>query len=127
MLRDIILNFVIAGRDTTAVTLSWMIYRLTQHPEVADKLYEELQKFEEQKKRVSGQGSPAAGDSGNLDDQAFLKQVTEFAELLTYEELAKLNYLHATVTETLRLHPAVPQVITRLTFRSEFEESRSVA
>ena len=33
-LRDMILSFVIAGRDTTACTLSWLLYELSQNPEV---------------------------------------------------------------------------------------------
>ena len=41
-LRDMILNFVIAGRDTTAATLSWFFYMMTCHPEVGDKIMEEL-------------------------------------------------------------------------------------
>lgn len=38
-LRDIFLNFVIAGRDTTAILLSWAVYELTQHPEYEEALY----------------------------------------------------------------------------------------
>jgi hypothetical protein len=37
-----ILNFIIAGRDTTAATLSWFFYMMTCHPEVGDKIVEEL-------------------------------------------------------------------------------------
>jgi fatty acid omega-hydroxylase len=33
-LRDLVLNFLIAGRDTTAQALSWTIYCLSEHPEV---------------------------------------------------------------------------------------------
>jgi cytochrome P450 len=31
-LRDIILNFMIAGKDTSANTLSWFIYMLCKNP-----------------------------------------------------------------------------------------------
>jgi len=41
-LRDLMMNFVIAGRDTTANALSWAFYRLTQHPDVEQKLIEEI-------------------------------------------------------------------------------------
>eukprot|EP00661_Eupelagonemidae_sp_cell13_P006113 gene6113-2457_t len=44
-LRDIILNFLIAGRDTTANALSWAFYRLCIHPEVQEKAYEEIRKL----------------------------------------------------------------------------------
>lgn len=33
-LRDLVLNFLIAGRDTSAQALSWAIYCLSEHPEV---------------------------------------------------------------------------------------------
>lgn len=41
-LRDIILNFIIAGRDTTAQALSWSIYLLCQHPHVVEKFVVEI-------------------------------------------------------------------------------------
>ena len=36
-LRDTVLNFIIAGRDTTAQTLSWALYYLLMHPRVEAK------------------------------------------------------------------------------------------
>jgi cytochrome P450 len=41
-LRDEILTFLLAGHETTAVSLSWTWYLLSEHPEVARKLREEL-------------------------------------------------------------------------------------
>lgn len=41
-LRDIVLNFVIAGRDTTAQALSWTFYMLMCHPRVEAKLLDEI-------------------------------------------------------------------------------------
>lgn len=41
-LRDEVLNVFLAGHDTTAITLSWSFYLLSQHPEAARKLQEEL-------------------------------------------------------------------------------------
>eukprot|EP01104_Vermistella_antarctica_P008145 TRINITY_DN2036_c0_g1_i1.p1 TRINITY_DN2036_c0_g1~~TRINITY_DN2036_c0_g1_i1.p1 ORF type:complete len:469 (+),score=81.14 TRINITY_DN2036_c0_g1_i1:198-1604(+) len=42
-LRDTILNFFIAGRDTTAVLLSWTFYLLSQNPRVEKKLRAEIE------------------------------------------------------------------------------------
>lgn len=39
------LNFVIAGRDTTAQALSWTFYNLCLHPRVEQKLLEEINEF----------------------------------------------------------------------------------
>jgi cytochrome P450 len=41
-LRDEILTFLLAGHETTAVSLSWTWYLLSQHPEVEQKLHQEL-------------------------------------------------------------------------------------
>ena len=37
-LRDITLNFIIAGKDTSANTLTWFFYLLCKHPLVQEKL-----------------------------------------------------------------------------------------
>ncbi|CAN1794285.1 Cytochrome P450 704B1 [Linum perenne] len=88
-LRDVVLNFVIAGRDTTATTLSWAVYMIMTHDHIAEKLYTELKDFE--------------------SDRAKEENVMQYAGLLNYDSLGKLHYLHAIITETLRLYPAVPQ------------------
>ena len=43
MLRDQIVAVLLAGRDTTACTLSWLFYELSRHPEVTKKLRQEVQ------------------------------------------------------------------------------------
>ena len=41
--RDEVIGMLIAGRESTALVLSWTWYLLSQHPEVESKLLEELQ------------------------------------------------------------------------------------
>lgn len=86
-LRDIILSFVIAGKDTTAVTLSWFVYMLCKHQNIQEKVAEEVRKIT----KMEGVG-----------------KFSELAASLTEESLERLQYLHAALTETLRLYPAVP-------------------
>ncbi|CAD6259926.1 unnamed protein product [Miscanthus lutarioriparius] len=86
-LRDIILNFVIAGRDTTAGTLSWFLYVLCRNQHIQDRVAEEV--------RAATSG---AGDLG----------APELVACLTDDAISKMHYLHAALTETLRLYPAVP-------------------
>ncbi|KAK6139356.1 hypothetical protein DH2020_026902 [Rehmannia glutinosa] len=100
--RRVVLNFVIAGRDTTATTLAWAIYMIMSHEDVADKLYSELKDFEED--RAVEEGVSLVNDQESFDQRAM-----QFAGLLSYDSLGKLYYLHAVITETLRLYPAVPQ------------------
>lgn len=37
-IRDIMLNFLIAGRDTTAILLTWTTYHVVSNPRVYEKL-----------------------------------------------------------------------------------------
>jgi len=41
-LRDLVLNFLIAGRDTTAQALSWSVFCLSEHPEAETKARQEV-------------------------------------------------------------------------------------
>ncbi|CAN6249803.1 unnamed protein product [Urochloa humidicola] len=86
-IRDIILNFVIAGRDTTAGTLSWFLYVLCRNDPVQDRIAEEVR----------------AVTTGDRD-----VGVQELAASLTEDAISKMHYMHAALTETLRLYPAVP-------------------
>lgn len=86
-LRDIVLNFVIAGRDTTAGTLSWFFYMLCKHPDIQEKVAQEVKEATKIKGEVT---------------------MDEFAKCLSEEALNSMHYLHAALTETLRLYPAVP-------------------
>nr|AGT16154.1 hypothetical protein SHCRBa_046_L16_R_150 [Saccharum hybrid cultivar R570] len=86
-LRDIILNFMVAGRDTTAGTLSWFLYVLCGNQDIQDRIAEEVR----------------AATSGDGDLGA-----PELVACLTDDAVSKMHYLHAALTETLRLYPAVP-------------------
>lgn len=78
VLRDQLVAVLLAGRDTTAVTLSWLFYELSKHPEVVKKLQNEIQS------RVGLNREP------------------------TYDDLKSMRYLQHTLNETLRLYPVVP-------------------
>lgn len=85
-LRDIALNFVIAGKDSTSGTMAWFFYMLCKHPSVQEKVAREVAETVE-----------AAGAGAE-----------EFAANITEEALEKMQYLHAALSETLRLYPAAP-------------------
>ena len=42
-LRDMVLNFLIAGRDTTAAASMWLIYEISQHPKAEATLLKEIE------------------------------------------------------------------------------------
>lgn len=75
VLRDQLVAILLAGRDTTAVTLSWLFYELSQRPKVVEKLQQEIESF------VGLRREP------------------------TYSDLKNMRYLQHTLNETLRLYP----------------------
>ncbi|KAJ6563339.1 cytochrome P450 [Mycena vulgaris] len=78
MLRDEILNISVAGRDTTASLLTFVIYMLSGHPEVLAKVRSEI------------------------------LTTVGLARAPTPEDFREMKYLRAVLNETLRLYPPVP-------------------
>ncbi|KAI9024627.1 cytochrome P450 [Hyaloraphidium curvatum] len=87
-LKDVAINFLLAGRDTTAQTLCWVFYNLHSHPEVEKKTRDELMG----KLARSEQKDPASPP----------------VVLPGYDDMSKLKYTTAVFNEVLRLHPNVP-------------------
>nr|GMC90912.1 cytochrome P450 704C1-like isoform X1 [Ipomoea batatas] len=86
-LRDVTLNFMVAGKDTTAISLSWFIYMLCKHPSIQEKVAREIKEVTKVDK---------------------ITDIEEFAVNMPEEALEKMQYLHAALTETLRLCPVLP-------------------
>jgi cytochrome P450 len=84
MVADAALNYLSAGRDTTAQALTWAFYLLMRHPGVVTKLHDELRPL----------AIDSEGGSGKLDASS-LRPTT-------------LQYAMAVFYETLRLYPPVP-------------------
>lgn len=80
-----LISFELPLSDTTAATLTCLFYELATHPDSLKTLQDEV-------------------------DRAFKNQTTP--DLAT---LGKLEYLNATINEALRLHPAVPSGVQRMT------------
>ncbi|KAJ7499687.1 cytochrome P450 monooxygenase pc-2 [Mycena latifolia] len=78
VIRDSIFNILIAGRDTTAATLTFGVYVLAEHPEIMERLRKEI-----------------LSTVGN-------------SKMPTYDDLRSMKYLRAFINETLRLYPPVP-------------------
>ncbi|BBN07142.1 protein MpCYP704-like11 [Marchantia polymorpha subsp. ruderalis] len=106
-IRDDVLSFIMAGRDSTSSVLAWFIYCLVSKPEVAEKIYDELCAFE-----ARHQPTPTL-NSVHASEGEFSERIQQFVDLLTFEEVtsttSNFQYLHAAITETIRLYPVVPQ------------------
>ncbi|TPX55746.1 hypothetical protein PhCBS80983_g05075 [Powellomyces hirtus] len=79
-LVDVVLNFIIAGRDTTAQALSWTIWLLSRNPHAERALLEEIDAV--------------------LDADS---------DLPSYDQIKLMKYAKAVFSEALRLYPSVPR------------------
>ena len=82
VIRDQIVAVLLAGRDTTAGTLSFLFHELSQHPEIVFKLRQEILRT------VGSHRVP------------------------TYDDLKGMGYLQHCLSETMRMYPAVPFNVT---------------
>ncbi|KAI4334261.1 hypothetical protein L6164_018972 [Bauhinia variegata] len=77
-LRDIVVSFLLAGRDTVAAALTGFFYLLSNHPQVESLIREELD-------RIMDPGQAVA----------------------CFEQMRRMHYLTAAVYESMRLYPPV--------------------
>lgn len=82
-LRDIVISFILAGRDTTSTALTWLFWILSSRPDVKREIREEVKGIRRRKGKKVG-------------------------EAFEYEELKEMNYLQAAILEAMRLYPPVP-------------------
>lgn len=86
-LRDFCISFILAGRDTSSVALSWFFWLLQKHPTVEMQILNEITQI--------------INNKGDLKEP-----VTDF--VFGIDELKQMDYLQAALTESLRLYPSVP-------------------
>lgn len=97
IVADSAMNYLSAGRDTTAQSLTWTFYALMRHPNIATNLYNELL-------------------------AAFPHNPTHIA--LSFDDIAstRLPYTLAVFNETLRHYPPVPVELKECTTPTTFPD-----
>lgn len=89
-LKDILLSFVLAGREAVASGVTFFMWLLCAHPRVEKAVLEEIKGILKDRQSNGGQGDTA--------------EVGTFS----YDEIKKMNYMHAALSESMRLYPPVP-------------------
>ncbi|KAI4732129.1 benzoate 4-monooxygenase cytochrome-like protein P450 [Aureobasidium sp. EXF-10728] len=89
-------SLIIAGSDSTAISLSGVFYYILQNPHVYKKLLEEID---------------SADAAGLLDSN---HDTTGAGDVVPFPAANKLNYLDAVVNESFRMHPAVGLLLERV-------------
>ncbi|KAF5277804.1 hypothetical protein FQR65_LT03785 [Abscondita terminalis] len=79
-IRNEVDTFMFAGHDTTTSAISFTLYCLSKHPELQDKVFEEI--------------SEILGENEST--------------LLSYENLQQMKYMEQFIKEVLRMYPPVP-------------------
>ncbi|VAI29980.1 unnamed protein product [Triticum turgidum subsp. durum] len=82
-LRDIVLSFLIAGRETSSSALTWFFWLVSSRPDVVARIADEV-------RSVRSMAGTRPGDP------------------FTFDALRDMRYLHAALTESMRLYPPVP-------------------
>ncbi|KAL6543053.1 hypothetical protein OROHE_010573 [Orobanche hederae] len=85
-LRDICVNFILVGRDTSSVALSWFFCLLSRNPALEERIVEEI--------------CGIVRERGEVEEKEKI--------VFKAEEVKKMEYLHAALSEALRLYPSVP-------------------
>ena len=89
-LQDVVTNFLLAGRDTTSAALTWFFWLVSGRPDVS-KIVDEVRRVR------ASRSSRHGGGTGETTATAF-----------TFDELREMHYIHAAITESMRLYPPVP-------------------
>ncbi|KAL6867579.1 hypothetical protein ACP4OV_015603 [Aristida adscensionis] len=85
-LRDVVISFLLAGRETTSSALTWFFWLLSSRPGVARRIRDEVAAVRARRPQ-----------DGLRDGVGF-----------DLDELREMHYVHAAITESMRLYPPVP-------------------
>ncbi|XP_065864586.1 alkane hydroxylase MAH1-like [Euphorbia lathyris] len=83
-IRDMVVNLMVAGRDTTSAALFWTFWLISTNPSSQKKILEEMEHH--------------FGSDNNDDKLRFFN----------FEKMEQLVYLHGVVCEALRFYPSIP-------------------
>ena len=82
-LRDVVISFLLAGRETTSSALTWFFWQ-SSRPDVERRIRDEVAAVRARR--------PGPGRGAGFD----------------LDELREMHYVHAAITESMRLYPPVP-------------------
>ncbi|KAL1538037.1 cytochrome P450 71D9-like [Salvia divinorum] len=86
-IKAVLVDMFVAGTDTSATTVEWAMSQMIRNPSTLNKAQEEVRRV--------------------FDDKGYIDE----------EKFDELKYLKLIIKETLRLHPALPLLVPRMSFQ----------
>ena len=108
VVADSAMNFLSAGRDTTAQSLTWTFYQLMRHPDHVTQIRREVEGL-----------LPKIASAEHPQSEARSNNIPLSFSLINSNSL---SYTHAVFSETLRLCPPVPLEIKESTAPTTFPD-----
>lgn len=93
-IRDHVITMLIAGHETTANALTWTYYLLAQHPEVEQKVFEEIDSV-----LKNNSSSRVKTGNGSINSGKY--------RLPTTKDISQFKYIEKVFRESMRLFPPV--------------------
>lgn len=90
---------ILKGHDTTSHAISWILYMLGLHPDVQQKVWQEINSILPNK--IDGDDDDDDDDDENYD--------------ITIEQIKQMKYLDCVIKEVLRIYPTAPFIGRDLT------------
>ncbi|GLJ54453.1 hypothetical protein SUGI_1169480 [Cryptomeria japonica] len=88
--HELFVSLILAGKDTVTPGLTWFFWLVANNPRVEAQILAELREIMKQR--------------NSLDDLDLFS--------FSFEEVKRMDYLHATLTDSLRLYPPIPFELT---------------
>ncbi|ODM87396.1 Cytochrome P450 4C1 [Orchesella cincta] len=92
-MKNELMTFLVAGHDTSSETMLWALFMLGSHPELQDKVHDEMKEI--------------FGDNRTPE--------------ITLDDLSRMTYLDQCIKETLRVYPSVPLLMRKVNTDVELE------
>lgn len=103
-MRDQIMTFLGAGHDTTAASISWTLHILSKHPDIQERLRDEIRQC------IPMLFDRTAATADDAKDN-FEDSVTRMTAALAGMSPDQLPYLHNVCRESLRYLPPIPLTV----------------
>ncbi|KAL9243020.1 hypothetical protein vseg_016961 [Gypsophila vaccaria] len=104
LIIDIVISFILAGRDTSSSALTWFFWLMHKNKHVENQIIQEINCYRDHIKNANNLKSNNNNNNNNTNPSNIMNSSSS----LVLEALKGMTYTHAALSETMRLYPPVP-------------------